>query len=122
MVSTPVTTHVRIMRANPHQDKHLRDFGRVFPAHACGNGDAQAERFAPYPAFFFTLIVPLDNPARGKQESSQICSGSIREMAEIAKPAKRTYCEQRTNSVHCLSSVDSGGAVRPRCRGVESRP
>src|SRR5262245_42342190 len=44
------------------------------------------------------------------------------EMAKIAKPAKRTYCEQRTNSVHCLPSVDSGGAARPRCRGVESRP
>src|SRR5215831_2715944 len=25
--------------------------------------------------------------------------------------AKRTYCEQRTNSVHCLPSVDSGGAA-----------
>src|SRR5262249_12758775 len=122
MVSTPVTTHVRIMRANPHQDKHLRDFGRVFPAHACGNGDAEAERFAPYPAFFFTLIVPLDNPARGKQESSQICSGSIREMAEIAKSQKEHIANREQIVYIALSSVDSGGAVRPRCRGVESRP
>src|SRR5262249_14714352 len=121
MVSTPVTTHARIMRANPHQDKHLRDFGRVFPAHACGNGDTQAERFAPYPAFFFKLIVP-PRQSGARRESGQICSGSIREMAEIAKSAERTYCEQRTNSVHCLCSVDSGGAARPRCRGVESRP
>jgi len=91
MVSTPVTTHVRIMRANPHQDKHLRDFGRVFPAHACGNGDAQAERFVPYPAFLLQTDCPspLDNPARGKRESGQICSGSIREMAEIAKIRKK---------------------------------
>jgi len=38
------------------------------------------------------------------------------------KIPKRTYCERRTNRVHCLSSVDSGGAAGPRCRGVESRP
>ena len=39
--------------------------------------------------FFFKLFAPLDNPARGERESGQICSGSIREMAEIAKIRKK---------------------------------
>lgn len=59
---------------------------------------------------------------RSRKCSGQIRSGNRGGAAEISKFAERTYCEQRTNSVHCLSSVDSDGAAGPRCRGVESRP
>jgi hypothetical protein len=71
-----------------------------------------------------------DSAARGpKSRLPPICSDwglSLGHSHMRNKPLctmlKRTYCEQRTNSVHYLPSVDSGGAVGPRCRGVESRP
>jgi hypothetical protein len=71
------------------------------------------------PAVGYTEFMPF--PGRESLQA-KISSGNRGGAAEISKFAERTYCEQRTNSVHCLSSVDSDGAAGPRCRGVESRP
>ena len=31
----------------------------------------------------------------------------------VTRPSKRTYCELKTNKVHCVPSADSGGAETP---------